>query len=279
MPKLPGPMPESGLCRATTVAAPDCENPNQPIICARAMINEDFRELPAAGNAEQSRRRFLYCAKQGLLRHAVPTSQGGRGDSFSDLAEAHEALGKSTLDCGLLLSINAHLWGALFPLLEYGAQSQKQDWLESLLSGRLIGGHAITEPQAGSDLNALETLAEAGEDGFVLNGRKRYITNAPIADLLVVYAKLENRLTGFIVQRGDSGANFTDAPAVVGCRSATMGDVELDRCRIPRSRLLGKPGGGQMMIQHALELERAFVFAGFAGVMEGQLEAVLKHSR
>ena len=235
--------------------------------------------LPAAGDMQSSKQRFIHCAKQGVLKHAIPLDKGGYDDNFSDLVAAHESLGKHSLDNGLLLSINAHLWGSVFPLLNYGTEAQQQQYLAPLLSGNLIAGHAITEPQAGSDLNALEMTAENTEKGVVLSGHKRFITNTPIADLLVVYARLDEKLSAFIVHANDSGANFKDKPEVTGCKTATMGDVILENCLIPHSRQLGKTGAGNMMIQQALELERAFVFAGISGVMDWQLTTVIQASR
>lgn len=239
----------------------------------------DIGTLPAAGGSQAARARFRHCANIGLLKHAVPQSHGGHGDPFSDLVQAHEQLGKACRDPGLLLSINAHMWGAVFPLLNYGNAEQQAAYLKDLLDGTRIGGHAITEPQAGSDLNALTMAAEQAADGFVLNGHKRFITNTPIADLLVVYARCGTRLSAFIVYAGDPGAAFLDAPQVAGCKNATMGDVRLTDCRIPLDRQLGKTGAGNMMIQQALELERAFIFAGIRGVMERQLEEVIRFSR
>ena len=102
-----------------------------------------MKELPPPGDIRASKQRFLFCARQGLFRHAVPASKGGRGDSFTDLTAAHEALGKSCLDSGLLLSINAHLWGALFPLLNYGNAAQQQTYLAKLLSGEFIGVRSV----------------------------------------------------------------------------------------------------------------------------------------
>jgi alkylation response protein AidB-like acyl-CoA dehydrogenase len=239
----------------------------------------EMDKLPCAGDAKASRQRFFYCASQGLLKHAIPANRGGNGNRFADMVNAHEALGKACKDSGLLLSINAHLWGALFPLLNYGNAQQQEIYIHKLMAGLLVGGHAITEIQAGSDLNALAMTAVCTEEGFLLNGRKRFITNTPIADLLVVYARLDNKLSAFIVHNDDEGANFHDSPQVSGCQSATMGDVILENALIPHSRKLGKTGAGNMMIQQALELERAFIFAGICGVMEWQLDSVIRFSR
>jgi alkylation response protein AidB-like acyl-CoA dehydrogenase len=235
--------------------------------------------LPPIGGSHASRQRFRYCAEQDLLKHAIATDHGGHGNGFIDLVTAHESLGQMCMDSGLLLSINAHLWGAVFPLLNFGTQAQQDQYLPNLLSGQSIGGHAITEIQAGSDLNGLEMTAVLSNDKLILNGHKRYITNTPIADLLIVYALLDNKLSAFIVHANDPGAHFNDEPSVSGCHTATMGDVILKDCTIPQTRQLGKTGAGNMMIQLAMELERAFIFAGLCGVMEQQLKTVITFSR
>jgi alkylation response protein AidB-like acyl-CoA dehydrogenase len=239
----------------------------------------EIEKLPDAGDAKASRQRFFYCASQGLLKYAIPENLGGNGTRFADLVKAHETLGRATKDSGLLLSINAHLWGALFPLLNYGNAQQQEIYSHPLMSGQLVGGHAITEPQGGSDLNSLTMTAVRTETGFLLKGHKRYITNTPIADLLVIYALLDNKLSAFIVHNDDEGVKFNDFPQVAGCRSATMGDVILENALIPQTRQLGKTGAGNMMIQQVMELERAFIFAGLCGIMEWQLESVIRFSR
>lgn len=230
-------------------------------------------------NYESSKQRLQKYAREGLFQHALPKQYGGNDTDFSDLISAHQNLGLDTQDTGLILSINAHIWGSVFPILNYGTDERKQIWLPGLINGEIVGGHAITEPQAGSNLNALTASATQEKDTFILTGHKRFITNTPIADLLVVYAQLDDKLSAFLVQKNDEGAEFLDSPAVSGCISATMGDVILENCRIPISRQLGKTGMGNNMIQHALELERAFIFAGISGIMQWQLNEVIRYSR
>jgi len=240
--------------------------------------------FPPIGDYQASKLRFRYCAEQALLKHAISEDMGGLGNRFTDLVVAHDQLGQQCMDSGLLLSINAHLWGAVFPLINYGTQQQQAKYLPDLLSGQQIAGHAITEPQAGSDINALELEAIQQGDKLILNGHKRFITNSPIADFLLIYArfnnkKLDNKLSVFIIHTDDSGASFLNSPAVSGCHTATMGDVILKNCTIPLQRQLGKTGAGNMMIRQAMELERAFIFAGLCGVMQQQLKTVINYSR
>lgn len=225
--------------------------------------------------------RLQACANAGLFRHAIDAQIGGHGDSFASLASTHEALGKQSRDPGLLLALNAHIWGGIATVMRFGDTAQKSQWLPALLSGEIIGGHAITEPHAGSNVQMIETRYHDTENGYILNGHKRFITNTPIAGMMIVYAKQQgsNKICAFIITPEDKGADFLDAPAVNGCATASMGDIILSDCFIPKSRLLGKPGAGSNMIQLALERERAFIFAGVVGVMQWQLEQVLVHAK
>lgn len=242
----------------------------------------DFSNLPPyAGPPEDSQilSRFRAIAEQGGLRHALPVEFGGYGDRFADLRQLHRRLGQASRDPGLLLMVNAHLWGIVFPVLLYGNPEQKQFLLPNLIAGAWLGGHAITEPSCGSDVQTMVSRAERDGETFILNGAKRYITNAPPADWLVVYAKLDGKITAFLVSRRDRGCRFNSDGSLDACRGSTTGSVVLNDCRIGAERLLGKVGAGTQMIQKALEYERAFVFAGIAGIMQWQLDEVVRHSR
>ena len=237
--------------------------------------------LPYTGRQDEAEilSRFRIVAEQGPLRHALPECFGGFGDDFAALLKTHRILGEISRDPGLVLAVNAHLWGIVFPILLYGNETQQQAFLPQLLSGEWLGGHAITEPSCGSDVQAMTCSAERTDTGFVLTGEKRYITNVPLADWLVIYAKLDGKITAFLVFREDQGCRFSAEGALNACRGSATGSVHLQDCRIDAGRLLGKAGAGTQMIQKALEYERAFVFAGIAGIMQWQLDEVVRHSR
>lgn len=222
---------------------------------------------------------FRTAAQAGILRHALPEKYGGFADSFSTLVKSHSNLGKTSLDTGLLLAINAHLWGSIFPIFLYGTGEQKQQFLPKLINGEWLAGHAITEPDCGSDVQAMTCMAEITAQGFVLNGEKRYITNAPLADWLVIYAKLDGKISAFLVSREDAGCQFHAQGGLNACLGSATGGVTLQNCHISRKRLLGKIGAGAQMIQKALEYERAFIFAGISGIMDWQLDEVIRYSR
>lgn len=242
----------------------------------------DFSSLPPYAvppNEAQILSRFRAVAEQGVFRHALPESFGGFCDEFAALVKTHRRLGEASRNPGLLLMVNAHLWGSVFPILLYGSDRQRETFLPKLISGQWLGGHAITEPSCGSDVQAMTSRAEQSGDDFVLNGEKRYITNVPLADWLVIYAKLDGRITAFLVCREDDGCHFGNDGALEACKGSATGSVILKDCRLDADRLLGKAGAGTQMIQKALEYERAFVFAGIAGIMEWQLAEVVRHSR
>jgi alkylation response protein AidB-like acyl-CoA dehydrogenase len=246
------------------------------------MTTADFPDLqpfPGALGNEEILARFRRVAAAGALRHALPERFGGYGDGFADLCRTHRRLGEASRDPGLVLGVNAHLWGGVFPIFLYGDAAQKERFLPSLIRGDWLAGHAITEPGCGSDVQAMASRAERDGSGFRLRGEKRYITNAPLADWLVVYARLDGSITAFLVSREDAGCAFTGGHELQACRGSATGRVLLDGCRIGEDRLLGKPGAGGQILQRALELERAFVFAGIAGIMAWQLDKAVEHSR
>src|SRR5690606_23781056 len=102
-----------------------------------------------------------------------------------------EGLGYGCRDNGLVFSINAHIWTCAVPILTFGSEEQKRKYLPGLCDGTYVGGNAITEPDSGSDAYALRTLAERQGDYYVLNGSKTFSTNAPVADVLVIFATVD----------------------------------------------------------------------------------------
>lgn len=240
--------------------------------------NPKITPLPQQVNDGTRLQRLQQCGANGLFKHALPEQIGGASDGFQQLIEHHQQLGYATHDPGLILATNAHLWGTVFPLRKHASNEQINTWLPDLINGRMIGGHAITEAHSGSDPSTMHSQAIANQQGYLLNASKCYVTNAPIADLLIVYALLDQRPTAFIVCKDDDGFS-TETTTLQTCRGASMGKVILNNCQLDNSRILGKPGMGLQLIQQALELERAFIFAGISGVMQWQLEQVVEYSR
>jgi alkylation response protein AidB-like acyl-CoA dehydrogenase len=224
-------------------------------------------------------KKLKLVASYGIFKHAIKQCCGGFGNQFKDLVEIHKNLGKSTLDSSLVLSINAHLWGAVFPIYHFGTNEQKNRYLKALVDGEMIGGHAITEAKAGSNILLMEARACNSGDFFIINGVKKYITNCTIMDIVVIYVRTEEGLNAIIIEKQDKGVSFKKSHTVTSFPHAPIGEIILDNCKVPSNRLLGRVNAGQMIIQKALELERAFIFASILGIMQWQLDEVLKYTK
>ena len=153
---------------------------------ARRELNQDLAKREEAG--EFPREAWRACAKFGILGLPVPAELGGAGCDVLTTALVMEALGYGCHDNGLLFSLNAQMWSIELPLMNFGTPAQQRAYLPGLVSGDIIGGHAMTEPGSGSDALRMRTRAERRGDHYLLNGTKQYITNAPVADVLLVYA-------------------------------------------------------------------------------------------
>src|SRR5207244_4236735 len=149
-----------------------------------------------------------------------------------------EGLGYGARDHGLLFSINAHLWTNSLPILKYGSEEQKQKYLPRLSSGELIGANGASEPDAGSDVFAMRTRAERRGDCYILNGTQTFVSNAPVADLFVVYATIDPALgpmgiTGFLIERRTPGLTIGKRMEKMGLRTSPMAEISLDNCAVP----------------------------------------------
>lgn len=149
-------------------------------------------------------------------------------------------------DSGLrsLCSVQGSL--VMYPIFAYGSEEQRKKWLPELAAGRLIGCFGLTEPSAGSDPAAMKTTARKDGDYYVLDGMKAWITNSPIADLAVVWAKVvdeDNQIRGFVVERGTAGFATPDIEGKFSLRASPTGEIHLTECRVPKDNLLVNSGG------------------------------------
>jgi alkylation response protein AidB-like acyl-CoA dehydrogenase len=141
----------------------------------------------------------------------VPEEYGGLGLDALSCVVALEGLGYGCRDHGLVFALNSHLWTCIKPIMTFGSPEQKERYLPSLVRGEKIGGHAMTEADAGSDAFAMRCRARRAGDRYILDGSKIFITNAPIADLLLVFAVTDPEkgfggVSAFIVEKGFSGS-------------------------------------------------------------------------
>jgi alkylation response protein AidB-like acyl-CoA dehydrogenase len=257
---------------------------------ARARLTSDVASLEAADGFD--REAWKRAAEFGLLGLPVPVEYGGQGRDLLTTMIAMEALGRGCLDNGLVFSLNAQMWACQLPIVAYGTEAQKRAWLPRLTSGEAIGAHAITEPNAGSDVFSLTARAERiGAPGsadlrYRLSGTKTFSTNAPVAELVVAFAYLDRSaegrpkaLTAFLVSRGTPGLSFSAPIHKMGLRTSPMGEVIFDDCVVPADARLGPEGAGAAVFNSAMEWERACIFAAHLGAMERLLDDCVRYAK
>ena len=247
-----------------------------------ASLNEGLseREERGAFTHELWRR----CGEFGLQGLPIPVEYGGSQQSLTNTALAMTALGKACRDNGLLFSLNAQMWAFELPLLRFGTEQQRHRWLPAVCQGALVGAHAVTEPRSGSDAFAMSTRAVRDGDHYVLNGAKTFVTNGPVADVLIVFATLDPALrsagiTAFLIERDTPGLTLSRPIPKMGLRSSPMGEVVLEDCRVPLSQRLGGEGAGTAIFSSAMEWERTCIFAAHLGAMERLLEDSVRYAR
>jgi alkylation response protein AidB-like acyl-CoA dehydrogenase len=233
---------------------------------------------------EFSRDGWRRCGEAGLPALPVSERYGGRGASALTTLYALEGLGYGCRDNGLIFSLHAHLWSAAMPLQTFGTEAQKEKYLPGLASGRLIGGNAMSEPEAGSDAYSLKTTARLVGGKYLLNGRKLFVTNAPVADMLIVFATVDASkkaygVTAFLVDKGSPGLSVSTRESKMGLRTAQMGWLTLEDCEVPAENRLGAEGAGVAVFTHAMEWERALIMSSAVGSMERLLETCARYAK
>lgn len=249
---------------------------------ARSALGKDMARRDR--EAEFDRDAWRRCAEFGVLGMPIPQQYGGMGLGLTDLLAVMEGLGRGTRDQGLLFSLNAHLWTNSIPILRFGTEVQKEKYLRPLCDGTLIGANGASEPGAGSDIFSLRTRAVKDGDQYVLNGTKMFVTNAPVADLFVVYATINPSLgatgiTAFIIEKGAPGLRTGRKLEKMGLRTSPMAELILEDCRVRASQRLGREGRGAPVFECSMEWERGCILASCLGAMERQLEDCLGHAR
>jgi alkylation response protein AidB-like acyl-CoA dehydrogenase len=210
----------------------------------------------------------------------VPEQYGGAGQGFVARAICLEEISRHS--AGLGIAIMAHHIG-VYPILLFGTDEQKKKYLPDLCTGKKIGGIAVTEPGGGSDFSGQKATAEKKDGGWVLNGRKCFITNSHIADVTALTAKTgvdekgRNKLTAFIVEKGVKGFEPGRKEHKLGLRGSVTGDMVLTDVRLPEDALLGKEGGGVKIGMEAIgEVGRAGMSAICVGILRGCVEEAVK---
>jgi alkylation response protein AidB-like acyl-CoA dehydrogenase len=242
---------------------------------ARRDLDDDLVGRDADG--EFRRELWNRCARFGIPGLPIPPEYGGQGADALTTMLALEALGHACRDNGLIFSLNAHMWSAAMPILRFGSDEQRKTYLPPLCDGTLIGVQGMTEPGTGSDAFALRTTATQTDGGYRLRGSKTFITNAPIADVFVIFASTAPAmgamgLSAFLIERQTPGLDVGRPFEKMGLRTSPMSELFFDDCEVPAEAMLGRPGNGMTIFNHSIDWERACILASAVGTMQRQVE-------
>jgi len=211
-----------------------------------------------------------------------PEEYGGAGaDGLSYILAVEEL---SRVDDGLGVTLSASVSLCSWPIFAYGTEEQKQKYLVPLAEGSKLGAFALTEPNAGSDVSALETTAILDGDDYVLNGSKIFITNAGEAEIYVVFAMTDKSrgprgISAFILEKGMPGFSFGKKEHKMGLKTSQTMELIFQDVRVPKENLLGKEGQGFKIAMATLDGGRIGVAAQAVGIAQAALDHAIKYAK
>ena len=216
----------------------------------------------------------------GLLGITVEEEWGGTGLGYLEHVVAMEEISRASASVGL--SYGAHSNLCVNQIRRWGNDSQKARYLPKLISGEHLGSLAMSESGAGSDVVSMKLRADKKGDRYVLNGTKMWITNAPDADTLVVYAKTDpdggsKGITAFLIERGFKGFSVAQKLDKLGMRGSETGELVFEDCEVPEENVMGPVGAGARILMSGLDYERAVLSAGPTGIMQACLDVVIPY--
>jgi isovaleryl-CoA dehydrogenase len=216
----------------------------------------------------------------GVLGITVEEEYGGAGLGYLEHCVAMEEISRGSGSVGL--SYGAHSNLCVNQIRRHGMSEQKRTYLPKLISGEHVGALAMSEPQSGSDVVSMRLKAERKGDRYILNGTKFWITNGPVADVIVVYAKTnpgaESRgISAFIVEKGFKGFSVGKKLDKLGMRGSETGELVFVDCEVPEQNLLSGEGRGVEVLMSGLDYERAVLAAGPCGLMQAALDQVIPY--
>jgi isovaleryl-CoA dehydrogenase len=245
---------------------------------------DQIAPIAARIDADNAFPRELWRPMGELGLHGITVEEefGGLGLGYLEHVVAMEEISRASASIGL--SYGAHSNLCVNQIRRWGSDEQKRRHLPRLISGEHVGALAMSEPQAGSDVISMQLRADRRGDRYVLNGTKFWITNAPHADVVVVYAKTDPQgasrgVTAFIVEKGFAGFSCSRKLDKIGMRGSDTGELVFEDCEVPEENVLGPENGGAGVLMSGLDYERTVLSAGPLGIMQACMDAVLPYVR
>ena len=223
------------------------------------------------------------CAAFGVFGWYFPPQYGGFGIDVTTTIRMLEGLGYGCADNGLTLGINGQMWSVQGPILHFGSEQQKEKYLAPLCKGEMLAAHGMTEKESGSDAFSLSTRAKKVPGGYLLNGEKRYIGLAPVADIALVFASTDKSagqwgISAFIVERDFAGYEVSVVDSKMGLKTNPFGNIRLTDCFVPEENRLGPEGSGVSLFVQSMDWVRGFIFASHVGSMARQLDQCIEYA-
>ena len=250
-----------------------------------------FMKSEIAPYAEEYDDKHEFCwpawrklGEQGFIGLHLPEEYGGSGADVLTTCLVHEAAGRAGVDGGLTLAWGAHTFLCMDTLYKWGTEEQRKKYVPKLASGEWVGAMGLTEPGAGSDAAGMTTTAEKKGDKYILNGTKMFITNGPVADVLVVYATIDKKLkhngiTCFIVEKDFPGFSVGKELNKMCVRSSTTSELIFEDCEVPVENRLSDEGAGFFMAMGTVEWDRSALLAPMVGAAEFCLEVCARYAK
>lgn len=244
------------------------------------------RLAPLAAEIDEKNefKRELWPEMGDLGLHGITVEEefGGLGLGYLEHVVAMEEVSRASASIGL--SYGAHSNLCVNQIRRWGTPEQKRKYLPKLISGEHVGSLAMSEAGSGSDVMSMRTRADKKGDRYVLNGTKFWITNAPSADTLVVYAKTDpdagsKGCTAFLIEKGMKGFSVSKKLDKMGMRGSDTAELVFEDCEVPEENIMGPLGGGAGVLMSGLDYERAVLSAGPLGIMQAALDVVLPYVR
>lgn len=258
---------EQALLKETVARFVDAE------VAPRAAETDEFERFPAEN--------FRAMAEMGLFGITIPEAYGGSGADFLSCVLVMEELARGCVSTANTFGAHAILCAE--NIFRNGNEDQRRRYVTDLVAGRLVGALCITEPEAGSDALSLRTRAQKRGDRYLLNGTKMFITNGPVADVFVVYAKTDpaagpKGISAFIVEKDFPGFSRGRTLKKMGVRGSPTGEIVFEDCEVPASNLLGGENRGLEVLMSGLDRERILYAAAPVGVAQGAFDAAFRYA-
>jgi glutaryl-CoA dehydrogenase (non-decarboxylating) len=216
----------------------------------------------------------------GFFGTVIPEEYGGEDMGWLAAMIVTEEIAR--VSSSLRVQVNMQVLGCAFTIYKYGSEEIKKKYIEKLCTAEYLGGFAITEPDAGSDVMAMTSTAEDKGDHWLLNGSKTWISNADYADVVIYYAYTDHSLgskglSAFVVELKNFNGVKTSGLDKMGSHSSPTGEIFLDNTKVPKENILGKPGDGAKIVFGSLNQTRLSAAAGAVGLAQACLEASVKY--